>query len=160
MNCEDCMYFNQNDNYPGHLGWCDVDLPNWIYEAMTIDITKITPEKLAEMNNSLMVDNNHLRQQLAAALAAIKVKDAVLGDIAECIGAGRLRVASAEAIAIQPDDSALQAFAAKVREQCAQLCLDLQGKMVSGGSSINYWKRNAAPKDCAEAIRNLNELPK
>jgi len=103
MNCEDCMYFNQNDNYPGHLGWCDVDLPNWIYEAMTIDITKITPEKLAEMNNSLMVDNNHLRQQLAAALAAIKVKDAVLGDIVECIGAGRLRVASAEAIAATAD---------------------------------------------------------
>ncbi len=57
-------------------------------------------------------------------------------------------------------DQALEQFAAKVREQCAQLCLDLQGKMVSGGSSINYWKRNAAPKDCAEAIRNLNELPK
>ena len=113
MNCEDCMYFNQNDNYPGHLGWCDVDLPNWIYEAMTIDITKITPEKLAEMNNSLMVDNNHLRQQLAAALAAIKVKDAVLGDIAECIGAGRLRVASAEAIAATADLDGLILCAAK-----------------------------------------------
>lgn len=32
---------------------------------MTIDTTKITPEKLAEMNDSLIVDNNHLRQQLA-----------------------------------------------------------------------------------------------
>ena len=32
---------------------------------MTIDTTKITPEKLAEMNDSLIVDNNHLRQRIA-----------------------------------------------------------------------------------------------
>lgn len=31
---------------------------------MTIDPTKITPEKLAEMNDSLIVDNNHLRQRV------------------------------------------------------------------------------------------------
>jgi hypothetical protein len=31
---------------------------------MTIDITKITPEKLAEMNDALLVDNQHLRGQL------------------------------------------------------------------------------------------------
>ena len=31
---------------------------------MAIDITKITPEKLAEMNDSLIVDNQHLRKQL------------------------------------------------------------------------------------------------
>jgi hypothetical protein len=29
-----------------------------------IDPTKTTPEKLAEMNDSLIVDNNHLREQL------------------------------------------------------------------------------------------------
>ena len=33
---------------------------------MTIDTTKITPEKLAEMNDSLIVDNNHLRVRVAA----------------------------------------------------------------------------------------------
>ena len=33
---------------------------------MTIDTTKITPEKLAEMNDSLIVDNNHLRGRVAA----------------------------------------------------------------------------------------------
>ena len=33
---------------------------------MTIDTTKITPEKLAEMNASLMVDNNYLRARVAA----------------------------------------------------------------------------------------------
>lgn len=32
---------------------------------MTIDTTKITPEKLAEMNDSLITDNNHLRQRVA-----------------------------------------------------------------------------------------------
>ena len=30
-----------------------------------IDPTKTTPEKLAEMNDSLLVDNAYLRQQLA-----------------------------------------------------------------------------------------------
>ena len=33
---------------------------------MTIDTTKITPEKLAEMNDSLIVDNNHLRVRVKA----------------------------------------------------------------------------------------------
>ena len=33
---------------------------------MTIDTTKITPEKLAEMNDSLIVDNNHLRGRVKA----------------------------------------------------------------------------------------------
>lgn len=32
-----------------------------------IDPTKTTPEKLAEMNDSLIVDNNHLREQLRQA---------------------------------------------------------------------------------------------
>ena len=32
---------------------------------MTIDITKITPEKLAEMNDTLLVDNTHLRDTVA-----------------------------------------------------------------------------------------------
>lgn len=32
---------------------------------MTIDITKITPEKLAEMNDALLVDNTHLRDTVA-----------------------------------------------------------------------------------------------
>lgn len=31
-----------------------------------IDPTKTTPEKLAEMNDSLIVDNNHLRERLRA----------------------------------------------------------------------------------------------
>lgn len=32
-----------------------------------IDPTKTTPEKLAEMNDSLIVDNNHLRDELRKA---------------------------------------------------------------------------------------------
>lgn len=32
-----------------------------------IDPTKTSPEKLAEMNDSLIVDNNYLREQLAKA---------------------------------------------------------------------------------------------
>lgn len=37
-----------------------------------IDPTKTTPEKLAEMNDSLLVDNAYLRQQLAETEAAPK----------------------------------------------------------------------------------------
>lgn len=36
-----------------------------------IDPTKITPEKLAEMNDSLIVDNNHLRGVLATVQAEL-----------------------------------------------------------------------------------------
>lgn len=38
-----------------------------------IDPTKTTPEKLAEMNDSLIVDNNHLRER-------IKVLEAELNE--------------------------------------------------------------------------------
>jgi len=51
-----------------------------------------------------------MRQQLAAALAAIKVKDEALDAVTKCIGAGKLRIVAAEALAIQPDDSALTDF--------------------------------------------------
>lgn len=37
-----------------------------------IDPTKTTPEKLAEMNDSLIIDNNYLRTELAKARAEIK----------------------------------------------------------------------------------------
>lgn len=36
---------------------------------MTIDTTKITPEKLAEMNDSLITDNNYLRGRVTELLA-------------------------------------------------------------------------------------------
>ena len=37
-----------------------------------IDHTKTTPEKLAEMNDSLIVDNNYLRDRLREGVAEIK----------------------------------------------------------------------------------------
>lgn len=41
---------------------------------MTIDTTKITPEKLAEMNDSLITDNNHLRTELVKAKAELETE--------------------------------------------------------------------------------------
>jgi hypothetical protein len=72
-----------------------------------------------------------MEHELDAALAAIKVKDEALRKLsfnAQTTGgvAGkdedlcRSITYAEEALAIQPDDSALQAFAEKVREQCAQ----------------------------------------
>ena len=37
MTCENCAYFHQNENYPKHLGWCNFDLPSWLYEAVNIN---------------------------------------------------------------------------------------------------------------------------
>lgn len=37
-----------------------------------IDPTKTTPEKLAEMNDSLIVDNNHLRERIRVLEAEIE----------------------------------------------------------------------------------------
>ena len=54
-----------------------------------------------------------MRQQLAAALAAIKVKDEALDAVTKCIGAGKLRIFAAEVLALQPDDSALKAWLGK-----------------------------------------------
>ena len=48
-----------------------------------------------------------------------------------------------------PPAQALEAFAAKVREQCAVVC-DKQGDEPECPERANY---------CAEAIRNLKELP-
>lgn len=37
MNCETCKYFHTNENYPEHLGWCDIVLPKWLYEACNLN---------------------------------------------------------------------------------------------------------------------------
>jgi len=94
-----------------------------------------------------------LRQQLSAALAAIKVKDEAILHMCHNVIAddnydGNL---VQKALAIQPDDSALQTFAEKVREQCAQVCNNL---------TLDYPGRADLTADqCAEDIRNLKELP-
>lgn len=49
---------------------------------MTIDATKITPEKLAEMNDSLITDNNHLRARVAVLTKALDV----MRDFASSVG--------------------------------------------------------------------------
>lgn len=48
-----------------------------------IDPTKTTPEKLAEMNDSLIVDNNHLRErirELEAELEDRRMQDGLMHD--------------------------------------------------------------------------------
>jgi hypothetical protein len=41
--CKDCKYFDTSDNYPEHLGWCDLELPPWLYQSIgLLDHTDIT----------------------------------------------------------------------------------------------------------------------
>jgi len=51
-----------------------------------------------------------LRQQLATALAACKAKDDIILEVLECASTTRPPVRLREALAIQPDDSALMAW--------------------------------------------------
>jgi len=64
-----------------------------------------------------------LRQQLAAALAACKVKDEALMLPCDRWNKVQFNIIK-RALAIQPDE-ALQAFAAKVREQCSEIVRDV-----------------------------------
>ena len=85
------------------------------------------------------------KKQLAASQAAIKVKDAALQSAISAHGyeSGDLH----DALAIQSDDSALQAFAEKVREQCAHI---IEAQDVDPSFKHRM----------ADAIRSLKELPK
>jgi len=59
-----------------------------------------------------------------------------------------------KALSTTPNE-ALQAFAEKVREQCAQVCESTYPEY--GGANPFCFE---TPSECAEAIRNLKELPK
>ena len=54
---------------------------------MTIDITKITPEKLAEMNDALLVDNTHLRDTVANLRKQVAIARENLHKLS-CLGSG------------------------------------------------------------------------
>ena len=54
---------------------------------MTIDITKITPEKLAEMNDTLLVDNTHLRDTVANLRKQVAIARENLHKLS-CLGSG------------------------------------------------------------------------
>ena len=51
-----------------------------------------------------------LRQKLATALAACKAKDGTILEVLECASTTRPPIRLREALAIQPDDSALKAW--------------------------------------------------
>ena len=56
---------------------------------MTIDATKTSPEKLAEMNDSLIIDNRYLRGRVAQLESeAVRLNKAieVLKDFAQSVG--------------------------------------------------------------------------
>jgi hypothetical protein len=55
---------------------------------------------------------------------------------------------------------ALEAFAAKVREQCAVICDGLQHQRNKYIEEDGAEGKPFVPRDCAEAIRNLKEIPK
>ena len=54
---------------------------------------------------------------------------------------------------------ALEAFAAKVRKQCAVICDGLQHQRNKYIEEDGAEGKPFVPRDCAEAIRNLKELP-
>lgn len=58
-----------------------------------------------------------------------------------------------------PPSQALEAFAAKVREQCAVICDGLQHQRNKYIEEDGAEGKPFVPRDCAEAIRNLKELP-
>ena len=134
---------------------------DWIERHLVEDpggLLACEPSGLNEELKLARQANEAQHQQLAAAIAACKRKDEAIRALsfsAQLSGgvAGRdddlcAAIADAEtALAIQPDDSALQTFAEKVREQCAEIC-DLTAKH---GNSAHY---------AAAAIRHLKELPK
>ena len=102
-----------------------------------------------------------LRQQLAAALAAIELKDAALLNceslIQECFGGGSDLEQVQLALDIKPDSSALKAHDEALIERCAKVC-DRRTKTVSNGNGVCY--RSHAPSSvaaeyCAAAIREL-----
>ena len=118
-----------------------------------------------------------LRQQLAAALAACKLKDEELEKIRghiglynlfSCVGSdsydpecadlnvGKCREIATKALAIQPDDSALEQFAVRVREQCAKMC-EAEYVNVADGDDEVY---NSAITHASRGIRTIKELPK
>ena len=63
-----------------------------------------------------------------------------------------------KALSITPSQ-ALEAFAAKVREQCAVICDGLQHQRNKYIEEDGAEGKPFVPRDCAEAIRNLKELP-
>ena len=54
---------------------------------MTIDITKITPDKLAEMNDALLMDNTHLRDTVANLRKQVAIARESLHKLS-CLGNG------------------------------------------------------------------------
>jgi hypothetical protein len=58
-----------------------------------------------------------------------------------------------------PPSQALADFAAKVRKQCAVICDGLQHQRNKYIEEDGAEGKPFVPRDCAEAIRNLKELP-
>ena len=77
--------------------------------------------------NSLEANNKELRQQLAAALAAVKLKDEVLAAWGNLTTTEWLRVV-AKVLAVQPDDSALKAWLGGPVGEVESLDIDEDGQ--------------------------------
>lgn len=72
---------------------------------MTIDASKTSPEKLAEMNDSLIIDNHYLRGR-------VKFLTSELGVLARELGVERMRLAACGVVALANTPES----AAKARE--------------------------------------------
>ena len=111
-------------------------------------------EELARQREEL----ESLRQQLSAALAACKQKDEALNRVWLKVIKGFSTTEwafLAKAMAIRPDAAALEQFAAKVREQCAEVC-EAEYVNVADGDDEVY---NSAITHASRGIRAIKELP-
>lgn len=88
---------------------------NNLNETVTKQDAEIAKLKQEHINCVLSIDEceqdyDQLRAELAAALAACKMKDEVLNDIASGCYTSGIRQQARDALAIRPDDTALKAW--------------------------------------------------
>ncbi len=89
---------------------------------------------------------------IEAQAAQIEMMKSVLSAISKCAVVEDCRLLAVNTLSATPNE-ALQAFAAKVREQCAQSC------EAEYPYTIFHTDQRAAT-NCATAIRAIKELPK
>lgn len=102
-------------------------------------------EMAAKANGKSLIDAcleeiTCLRQQLSAALAACEAKDKAIQSIAQSPAPGYMQCLATEALAIQPNASALKAHDEALIEKCAAICEEYQGSAETCAAVIRELK--------------------
>ena len=128
------------------LGIADKNLPAWLdeIESLRTQIAELTKTNLAQA------------AQIEAYLTVLE-RIAKLGNEPH-YGNSLGNEIARKALSITPSQ-ALADFAAKVRKQCAVICDGLQHQRNKYIEEDGAEGKPFVPRDCAEAIRNLKELP-